>query len=161
MVLFPVFKGAKKTFQGGGVLLERVNNQRVALLVDDVEVFVTSCERGLKFSCGCTAHLKSKAQDKLCRRVIASVVFMSRFPDKVLNCFVGMGLQLSKPFVVSVEKTTGSSALLKIKNEELKIETIPTGTKISKKNQNYLKSYYDEYDIAAILYLYEKGGNIK
>lgn len=76
MVNFKIFDAAFHLYQSGEVYFLCATERAARFIAKDVEVRVEITPTGTKFNCGCTFHQKHMLQDKLCKRVIAVILYI-------------------------------------------------------------------------------------
>ena len=76
MVDFKIFQSAIKALEEGDVWFIDAGKRHANFIVQDVPIRVEITPTGTKFNCQCKHHMKHQLQDKLCKRVIAVIMYM-------------------------------------------------------------------------------------
>jgi hypothetical protein len=76
MVNFDIFKSAFDIYQSGDVFFLSATEHSARFMVRDVEVRMEITATGTKFNCNCEHHMRHQLQDKLCKRVIAVILYI-------------------------------------------------------------------------------------
>jgi len=76
MVDFQIFRGAAELYNSGEVCFVSATGNRASFIVGDHLVRVEITPSGTKFICTCEAHVHKQLQDKLCKRVIACIMYI-------------------------------------------------------------------------------------
>ena len=76
MVNFKIFLSAFNLYQSGEVFFISAGTHSARFIVDGVNVRLEITATGTKFRCECTHHCKHQLQDKLCKRVIAVILYI-------------------------------------------------------------------------------------
>ena len=76
MVNFKIFEEARFAYECGDVWLIRVGKRHANFIVQDVPIRIEVTPTGTKFNCECTHHMKHQLQDKMCKRIIAVIMYI-------------------------------------------------------------------------------------
>ena len=71
-----IFQNAFNLYQSGQVYFLSSTQRSARFLVKDVEVRVETGMTGTKFQCQCKHHKNHMLQDKLCKRIIAVIIYL-------------------------------------------------------------------------------------
>ena len=157
-----IFRDAYGIYQSCDVNVLGLTSRTVAFMIKDVEVRVVHTDAGIKFCCGCEAHLRHMAQDKLCKRSIAALVYISKQKKFIKSGFVGLAKLMSTPSNIWLKEADKTSALFEVGTQDVWIERIPTGTRVrTNKNKKVIQDKFTLEMLAVILYTYERRGKLK
>lgn len=160
-----IFKDAFGIYQGGQVKPESVTGRTVSFNVKDVNVRVENTLGGLRFHCGCEAHMKRMAQDKLCKRTIAALVYIARQKKIVQSLFVNIAKKMSSPSTVWIDSVEKNTIQFDVNGKKVWIERIPTGTRVrtikDSEGKRVIQDKFSLEMVAAVLYVYDHRGKIK
>lgn len=76
MVNFKFFTDAKFIYESGDVFFLDATEHSARFLVAEKQVRIETTMSGTKFFCECEHHLRHQLQDKLCKRVIAVLIYI-------------------------------------------------------------------------------------
>ncbi|MCJ7768754.1 hypothetical protein MUP79_10235 [Candidatus Bathyarchaeota archaeon] len=76
MVNFKFFSEAKFIYECGDVFFLSANEHSARFMVAGKEVRIETTLTGTKFHCTCEHHLQHQLQDKLCKRIVATIIYI-------------------------------------------------------------------------------------
>jgi hypothetical protein len=158
---FKIFKEAFGVYQDGLVELKTYNDKYARFLVKDVDLYVYSTFKGMKFKCGCEAHMMRMAQDKLCKRIIATIIYIARRKYVVSHPLVRKAYELASGYNINIEHLDDQKVTFIINEKSVSLEIIPTGTRVRTIETEKFQDKYDLEMLATIIYTYYKRGEFK
>lgn len=157
-----IFRDAFHVYQGGMMEVTGITDRTVTFKIKDVDVRVENRLPGLKLHCGCEAHMKRMAQDKLCKRTIAALVYLARQKKIVQSAFMQIASKMSAPYRVWLEEETQNKAFFDVEGKKVWLERIPTGTRVRTiKDDKVIQDVLSLEMIAVLLYTYDHRGKLK